>query len=157
MGNLRALAERATTGDLDGFAIWLERRLHVLRLLPQKLAESSWSRIQHSPRIITISRSSAVFAAVEGAWERGWQGSVVVLDGAPSGRGQDQAERLNRIGEASSRPDAGAPELLEEPGVVVMVGADAVGPSSFVNAVGTRMLLELAQNREVVCVLGKKG
>ena len=45
-----------------------------------------------------------------------------------------------------SQPDAVALSWLSA-GTVAVVGADAVGPSSFVNAVGTRVLLESARRR----------
>jgi len=149
MGNLRALAERARAGDPDSFAIWLEHRLDVLQTLPSRLAESSWPRVEIATRIVTLSRSGAVAAVVEGAWRRSWPGSVVVLDDGSSGCGKDQALRLAEFGEATSQPSASGPEWLEGSGVLVLAGADAVGPSRFFNAFGTRTLFELAGARGI--------
>ncbi|MEJ2580948.1 MAG: hypothetical protein P8127_04805 [Acidobacteriota bacterium] len=100
-----------------------------------------------------ISRSSAVAAVVEGAWQRGWKGSVAVLDGTAAGRGAEQAERLACSGTAVAQPDAAAPELLDRDAVVVLIGADAIGRTRFVNATGTAALLEAARAQSVETVL----
>jgi translation initiation factor 2B subunit (eIF-2B alpha/beta/delta family) len=69
---------------------------------------------------------------------------VVVLDGTSAGGGPDQARRLCDAGvDARSQPDGRAPVWLGD-GAVVVTGADAVGPARFVNAAGTRSMLELA-------------
>jgi translation initiation factor 2B subunit (eIF-2B alpha/beta/delta family) len=108
-------------------------------------AASPW--ISRAVRVVSISRSSAVAAAVEGAWRTGWRGSVVVLDGSSAGRGAEQVERLGRLGPAVSQPDAAAPRWLDLDGTLVAVGADAVGGRHFINCVGTSALLELAAAR----------
>ena len=150
MANLRSLAERAAA---PGFRRFLERRAGVLDTLANRLAANGWSYLEGSNTVVTISRSTAVAAVVEGAWERGWRGSVVVLDGTVTGCGQDQVRRLSASGTAVSRPDATAPSCLDKSGVVVLVGADAVGPQRFINTVGTRMLMELAAARGLQRVL----
>jgi hypothetical protein len=150
MANLRSLAARAAA---PGFRRFLERRAGVLDTLPHRLAAKGWPYLEGSITVVTISRSTAVAAVVEGAWERGWRGSVVVLDGTVTGCGEDQARRLSGFGEAVSRPDATAPSCLDTPGVVVLVGADAVGPRRFVNTAGTTMLMELATARGLQRVL----
>jgi len=90
---------------------------------------------------------------VEGAWQRGWDGSVVVLDGTASGRGADQASRLRASGPVVSRPDSAANRALEKPLAVVVVGADAVGKQRFVNSAGTGDLLQAARCACVATVL----
>jgi len=150
MANLRTVAARAAA---PGFDEWIERRAAVLDSLSHRLAANGWPRLEGSNTVVTISRSTAVAAVVEGAWERGWRGSVVVLDGTVTGCGQDQARRLSGSGEAVSRPDATAPSYLDGSGVVVLVGADAVGPRRFINSAGTTMLLELATARGLQRVL----
>ena len=109
--------------------------------------------LENAETVVTISRSTAVAAVVEGAWERGWGGSVTVLEGTASGHGSDQARRLSAFGRAILRPDAAAPETLNTADVVVVVGADAVGSRRFVNSAGTRDLLEQARLRCVKTVL----
>jgi len=150
MANLRSLAARAAAPDFDA---WLARRAGMLDELPNRLAANAWPHIECSNRVVTISRSSAVMAVVEGAWARGWRGSVVVLDGTSTGGGQDQARRLREFGAAVSRPDATAPSCLDASAVVVVVGADAVGPRRFINAAGTTMVMELAAARGLERVL----
>ncbi len=153
MANLRSLAEAAAEGQAEYFEKWLEQRCRVLDELPERLAAAAWPLIEGQGEIVTISRSTAVAAVVEGAWRQGWHGSVAVLDGAATGRGAEQARRLSKSGEARSLPDAAAPHALDGSGKLVMVGADAVAPSRFVNATGTTMLLELAAARKVDRVL----
>ena len=151
MANLRALAVEAETAS--EFTAWLARRTKVLRELPQRLAANAWPHIENSTSVVTLSRSSAVAAALEGAWERGWGGSVVVLEGTASGHGADQARRLEVSGRAISRPDTEAVVWLDVAVAVVLVGADAIGGRRFVNAAGTRQLLELSRQRDVGTVL----
>jgi translation initiation factor 2B subunit (eIF-2B alpha/beta/delta family) len=153
MANLRSLAAAAAEGDAEAFAEWLENRSQVLGALPERLAAAAWPLIEGRREIVTISRSTAVAAVVEGAWGSGWRGSVVVLDGTSTGRGPQQAMRLSISGEARSLPDAAAADVLGGSGKLVVVGADAVAPEHFVNSAGTTTLLELAKVRGVERVL----
>ncbi len=147
MANLVSLAVRAASDEPAAFRTWAAARLETLRGLEERLAGAAWPTVRDAAVLVSVSRSSAVAAVVRGAAVRGWHGRVVVLDGAPSGRGRDQARSLARTGlDVVSQPDATAPSWLE-PGSIVVVGADAVGPGSFVNAVGTRLLLEAAERR----------
>jgi translation initiation factor 2B subunit (eIF-2B alpha/beta/delta family) len=125
----------------------------VLDNLPKRLAANAWRLLENTRRVVTISRSSAVAAVVEGAWACGWNGSVVVLDGTASGRGVDQARSLRARGEAVSERDEAATKWLEGGAILVLVGADAVGARRFVNSAGTVGLLEEARRRRVDTVL----
>jgi translation initiation factor 2B subunit (eIF-2B alpha/beta/delta family) len=125
----------------------------VLEKLPDRLVANAWPFVENSQTVVTISRSSAVAAVLEGAWRRGWDGSVVVLDGTASGRGADQARRLETSGSVVSRPDSEASEVLKQPSVAVLVGADAVGRQRFVNSAGTGDLLTTARCAGVETVL----
>ena len=127
MANLRSLAARAAA---PAFRRFLERRAGLLDELPHRLAANAWPHIEGASTVVTISRSRTVAAVVEGARERGWRGSVVIQEGT-----------------------ATAPSCLDASAVVVLVGADAVGPRRFINAAGTTMLLELANARGVERVL----
>jgi translation initiation factor 2B subunit (eIF-2B alpha/beta/delta family) len=154
MANLRAMtAWMAAVESPASCVSRLARRAAVLEELPDRLAANAWPFVENSQTVVTISRSSAVAAVVEGAWGRGWDGSVVVLDGTASGRGGDQARRLGASGAVVSRPDSAASEALEQPSVVVLVGADAVGRQRFVNSAGTGDLLATARNTGVETVL----
>jgi translation initiation factor 2B subunit (eIF-2B alpha/beta/delta family) len=154
MANLRAMAAWMAAVESPASCVSrLARRAAVLEELPDRLAANAWPFVKNSAAVVTISRSSAVAAVLEGAWRRGWDGSVVVLDGTASGRGADQARRLRTSGSVTSRPDSAASEALEQPAVVVVVGADAVGRQRFVNSAGTRALLEAARRAGVDAVL----
>jgi translation initiation factor 2B subunit (eIF-2B alpha/beta/delta family) len=154
MANLRAMAAWMAAVESPASCVSrLVRRAAVLEQLPDRLAANSWPLVEKSQTVVTISRSSAVAAVVEGAWRRGWDGSVVVLDGTASGRGADQARRLAISGPAVSKPDGDAPKSLDQVSVVVLVGADAVGRLRFINSAGTGDLLEAARCAGVETVL----
>jgi len=154
MANLRAMVAWMAAVESPASCISrLARRAAVLAKLPERFAANAWPVLENSEMVVTISRSTAVAAVVEGAWERGWGGSVVVLDGTASGHGSDQASRLSAFGSAISRPDAAASEALDAAAVLVLVGADAVAERRFVNSAGTRNLLESARLRGVETVL----
>ena len=154
MANLRAMAAWMAAVESPASCVSrLARRADVLEELPERLAANAWPVVENAQTVVTISRSSAVAAVVEGAWRRGWDGSVVVLDGTASGRGADQASRLSASGSVVSRPDSAATQALREPSVVVVVGADAVGGRRFVNSAGTGDLLQAARCAGVATAL----
>ena len=153
MANLRAMAAWMAAVESPASCVSrLARRAAVLEELPDRLAANAWPRVEKTQTVVTISRSSAVAAVVEGAWRRGWEGSVVVLDGTASGRGADQARRLATSGPAVSRPDSEGPKSLHQD-VVVLGGADAVGRVRFINSTGTGDLLEAARSAAVEAVI----
>jgi translation initiation factor 2B subunit (eIF-2B alpha/beta/delta family) len=153
MANLRSMATWMAAVESPASCLSrLRRRAEVLDSLPERLAIKAWHLIKEAHRVITISRSSAVAAVVEGAWARGWNGSVVVLDGTASGRGADQVRSLRARGEALSERDGAASKWLRG-AVLVLVGADAVGDCRFVNSAGTGRLLEEARRSGVDTVL----
>ena len=71
MANLRGLAAVAADGDAELFRAWLEERSRTVARLPEMLAARAWPSIEGRREIVTISRSTAVAAVVEGAWDRG--------------------------------------------------------------------------------------
>jgi translation initiation factor 2B subunit (eIF-2B alpha/beta/delta family) len=154
MANLRSMAAWMAAVESPASCIArLARRAAVLEELSDRFAANAWPLVENRQMVVTISRSSAVAAVVEGAWQRGWKGSVAVLDGTAAGRGAEQAERLACSGTAVAQPDAAAPELLDRDAVVVLIGADAIGRTRFVNATGTAALLEAARAQSVETVL----
>jgi translation initiation factor 2B subunit (eIF-2B alpha/beta/delta family) len=154
MANLRAMAAWMAAVESPASCLSrLQRRAAILDELPERLAANAWHVLKGARRVLTISRSSAVASVVEGAWARGWQGSVVVFDGTAAGRGGDQARRLAASGRALSQPDAAVRKWLQTNAAIVVVGADAVGSSRFINSAGTRDLLEQARLREVETVM----
>ena len=153
MALLIGLAHRIAESSPEDLESLFERRLAVLTAAREALAAAALPWIEPAVGVLTISRSSAVAAAVKGAWRNGWGGRVVVLDGSGTGRGDEQARVLGRYGCVLSQPDAAAPRWLDEPRTLVAVGADAVGTERFVNCLGTRALLELAVARGVTTIL----
>lgn len=134
----------------------LEQRLETLLQLGTLLGRNALPILLEAEILVTISRSSAVFAAVNGAVQEGWSGRLFVLDGSPSGRGQEQAERLRRLGlDLRSLPDAAMLEAFDEASVAMLVlcGADAVGSKRIVNSQGTQLLAETAGARGVRRIL----
>jgi translation initiation factor 2B subunit (eIF-2B alpha/beta/delta family) len=146
MANLRHLGDLLRASDLDQVEHRLRRRLEVLDNLDALLGRSGAALLGGCARVVTVSRSSSVAAVLRGAAASGWRGEVVVLDGTSSGCGPKQAETLRDAGlDARSWPDGAVRWALDGDGdVVVVVGADAVAPSRFVNATGSRPLCELA-------------
>jgi translation initiation factor 2B subunit (eIF-2B alpha/beta/delta family) len=153
MANLVQLVEIVGAGvDLDRIEAALDARRSVLEKLPQLFAKNAVPLLERSERIVTISRSSAVAAVVGGLVQRGWCGQIIVLDGSVSGRGVDQAIRLESlVSDVRSQPDATAPTWVAEDGVKidVLVGADAVSDRFFINAIGTLLLFQLAERAGV--------
>lgn len=157
MANLRRLAmlleSRMPAAEL--FRI-LQARLEVLLRLGSLLGAQASASILGAVDLLTISRSSAVFAAINASIQKGWSGRVFVLDGSPSGRGKEQAERLRKLDlEVISLPDAAMLEAFDEASasLLVLSGADAVGSRRVVNSQGTHLLMEVAGSRRVRRVL----
>jgi len=153
MAPLAAIARRIGAGDMEGLQSFIEQRLGVLKLVPETLAARAMPWIERAAVVVSISRSSSVAAVLDGAWRKRWKGTVVILDGSSAGGGVEQAVLLAENGTVVSQPDAAAPRWLDEPRTLVAVGADAVGPDRFVNCVGTKMLLELANARNLPAIL----
>ena len=163
MANLRRLAlEMQHADDLDAAQQRWTERLEALHTLGVRLVEHGAALVVACDVVVTISRSAAVRSLVEGVASRGWCGRVVVLDGTVSGRGRDQAAALYEAGlDVRSLPDGAMLEAFDEPASsgLIVVGADAVSSRRFVNAQGTRLLLEVGEalgvRRVVVADSGK--
>ncbi len=153
MANLRNLARELGRGEPAAVEAALRRRRELLSRLDESLAASAWPWIEVARRLLTLSRSSAVAAVVEGASERGWRGETVVFDGSPAGGGTEQASRLaGTVGRVRSQPDASMSSWFGGGSVLALIGADAVSPKRIVNVSGTAVLLELASVRSVPVV-----
>ncbi|MCP4895910.1 MAG: hypothetical protein GY906_02960 [bacterium] len=153
MANLTALSRDILSCKrvADAEELLVDRQRLIIEL-PHKLAENAGPVLQDCMRLVTLSRSSAVASVVLGLANGGWGGGVVVLDGSPSGRGQDQAEWLATQGlTVVSQPDATASRWLDDRDIKtgVVVGADAISESWFLNAAGSNLLFELAERRRL--------
>jgi len=154
MANLRRLAHELARPELAEVESRLRHRLAVLDELGDRLAAAAWPLLDGVPRVLTLSRSSAVAAVLLGAWRRGWRGETLVFDGSPAGGGADQAAELARtMDRVRSLPDAVMRDGFEGASTRVVVGADAVGRDRFVNVSGTALLVELAAARAVPVTL----
>jgi len=157
MANLRrisAMLERRPTAE--ELAAWSTSRINILSRLDEFFASHAAREINRRETLITISRSSAVFSAITGTARRGWKGRVFVLDGTPSGRGKDHAARLRETGlDAFSLPDGAILEAFDVPAgrLLVLCGADAIGPSRVINSQGTQVLAEIAGARSIARML----
>lgn len=150
MANLRNLAREVARGDVAEARNWLQRRSRLLAEFDERFTAAAWPFVEGAERLLTISRSSAVAAVLEGAWRRGWRGETVVFDGSAAGGGADQAAALaQKIGGIRSQPDSTMAGWFAGEGSRVLVGADAVSPKRLINVSGTRNLLELASARSV--------
>lgn len=159
MANLRNLARELARGDVASAVDWLERRWRLLSELDERFAAAAWPFVEGAGRLLSISRSSAVAAVLEGAWRRGWRGETVVFDGRATGGGVAQAAALaERMGRVRAQPDSTMAGWFAGDDVRVVVGADAISPERLVNVGGTRNLLELASVHEVpVIVIADSG
>jgi translation initiation factor 2B subunit (eIF-2B alpha/beta/delta family) len=154
MANLRNLARELARGEPAAARDWLQRRSVLLSELDERFAAAAGPVIEGAGRVLTISRSSAVAAVLEGAWRRGWRGEAVVFDGSAAGGGVDQAARLaRRMGRVHAQPDSTMARWLAGDRICVLVGADAVSTERLVNVSGTWPLLELAAARSVPVVV----
>src|SRR5262245_45414088 len=115
----------------------------LLRLRPQGLLDSS-----RPLRLVTCSASAVVEATIRYVSGRG---SVIACcaESRPRLEGRTMAAKLATDGVSIELyTDAGI-SLAVPKADAVIVGADAVGPSSFINKVGTRALCALANSASV--------
>jgi len=123
----------------------LGRRIAAARRAPGVIAAKAGALVGKGRRIITISRSSTVLAALA-ALE---PGRVLCLESEPGGEGRRLAAALDERGvPAETVPDEdlyAAVKRVE----LGLCGADTVTEHLFVNKIGTRRLAE------VLCALGK--
>jgi len=117
------------------------------------------------PAVLTLSRSGTVRTGLAALRQAGWDPVVMVGEGRPGNEGRDLARDLRDPGrgrgvDARLVTDAAvaalaagsSPRGLWSPDpehTAVLVGADAVGPESFLNKVGTRALASAACERGV--------
>ena len=140
--------ERTTTPE--GFArtagVWVRREMHRLQEEEARLARTARRRFPlRARRVVTISRSRSVLAALSALPPSRRPALVSVLESQPGGEGRLFAGDLRRVGlRARTIPDAAGIRAVRAADLVLL-GADAVfANGSVAHKVGTRRLAEAA-------------
>jgi translation initiation factor 2B subunit (eIF-2B alpha/beta/delta family) len=130
---------------MKAFYACLER----LRKAPLEAARMCLGVLRYARDIVTYSRSSQVILALKEAREWGGDFFVKISEGRPMLEGVEAARELASLGlRVRLVVDAALPLELEGADLL-LVGADAVGPSGLVNKVGTRTLVSEARRLKV--------
>jgi len=139
-------AARAAAGA--ALATYLRR----LRSGPAEAAARAGALVPAGARVLTLSRSSTVLAALRAAGPGGAL-QVVCLESRPGLEGRRLAQELAAAAiRATVAPDAAVAALL--PGcALALVGADAIGDAGVVNKIGTHVLALAARAAGVPCYL----
>ena len=109
-----------------------------LRQAPAQVADRAEALIPAGGKVLTVSSSSTVRAALlEAARRRSF--SVVCTESRPNLEGRALAAELAQAGlDVTLAPDAGITSLIRSCDVV-LVGADSIGDLGVVNKIGTRL------------------
>jgi len=122
---------------------------HQIHIREAAIAELVLTLIPEKARIVTISRSTTVQAALRHAQHAGRRFSVVCAEGRPGYEGRTMASELNEYGVAVTVViDALAISMAAEADLV-LVGSDHVRDNELVNKVGTYGLALAAQASNV--------
>lgn len=114
-----------------------------------KIAEQAVPLVAKHLRLFTHSYSSTVAVALELAFRDGHAIEVFLSEARPAFEGRRMAERLARAGlTVHLGVDDARGHMLNEVGLVVL-GADHVSETSFVNKIGSRSLALLARVRKI--------
>lgn len=95
-------------------------------------------------RVVTLSASSTVAAAVVAAVREGRELEVVCLESRPMSEGRDLARRLARADVPVVYAVDAAAWSLTRGSAAVLLGADSIGDAGVVNKIGSRALAEAA-------------
>ncbi len=147
----RRADERDLGRELRG---WIDRWGQQLRDEPDRLTAVAHRFLPPGARVLTLSRSSSVRAALSGLPRSRRPREVLVLESLPGGEGRLLARELRTAGvRARLVPDAEGTELVR--GVdLVLLGADAVyADGSLVHKVGTRRIAVSARAAGVPVVV----
>jgi translation initiation factor 2B subunit (eIF-2B alpha/beta/delta family) len=147
MAGLRTAATIARGPDaaaaLGRFRIQVARASHAIAR--HAVGVLTLRRAEGACRIVTCSASAAVQAVVVALAER-IDVALACAEGRPRLEGLDLAARLAQRGiPVEVYTDAGIGTALDRADAL-LVGADAVGPSAFINKVGTHALCALASS-----------
>lgn len=157
----RAAVARLFHRRLEGLGS--DRRALAGRLV--MLARELWGPARSRLTVLTLSRSGSVLAGLEALLANGLSITAVVGEGRPGQEGAGLARDLGGRGaEVKLVTDAalvaltagsGPPDALRvaPESSAVVVGADAMGPETWVNKVGTRPLAAAALERGIPVVV----
>ncbi len=119
-------------------------RSEAARSLDQ-IARRAVGMLEPDCRVFTLSGSETVVRTLEEAHRLGLLREVVVAESRPMMEGKQLARRLGASGVATTLVVDAATALYVRRCDVVLVGADAVGSTSFVNKIGTWCAIRAAR------------
>ena len=123
----------------------------ALRLSMEALCRQAIEIIPPHATVLTYSNSTTVTAVLHHARAEGHLDRVLLSEARPAYDGRALAHSLAEIGVVIDySTDMGLFAKLREADLVVL-GADAIFPTHFLNKIGTRALAELAQIRNIPC------
>jgi translation initiation factor 2B subunit (eIF-2B alpha/beta/delta family) len=147
-----ALAALDGAGDVDGARRRVAREAEAFRTRLEEEGRRAGAHaakaLDAGARVMTLSDSSTVRAALLGAGERGPL-EVICLEGRPMQEGRALARTLAGAGlRVTCAVDAAAEALVADCDAVLL-GADSVGDRGIVNKIGSAGLIRAAGSREV--------
>ena len=156
MASIRNLTERAKAaarvGSLANTETAIDRVIEELASSTERIAREAQSLLAGVGRVVTISASSTVAAALRNAHAANPGLTVVCPESRPLREGVTLAESLADAGIAATVcTDALAPSMVQGADVV-LVGGDALAPNGLVNKSGTFPLALAAEHLQVPCV-----
>lgn len=155
LANTVLLATESATTELAARIFHEIRAFRVgLQRMPREIARRFLPRVPRGSTILTYSYSSTVLDALLAAHHPRKNIRVICSESRPMLEGRRMAMRLAQAGvRVSFVVDALLPGLVAEADLVVS-GADAVFADGFVNKVGTRVLVQAAEEMGVpFCLL----
>jgi translation initiation factor 2B subunit (eIF-2B alpha/beta/delta family) len=154
-GRVLSAAERAVLSGLppeaarDAVRVECERSVERADAALAALALHGARLVAPGAVAATLSASSAVAAVLEAAAARGTAPSVILSESRPALEGVAMARRLGEAGIAATvTTDAALPGAVSR-AALVLVGADSVSESEFVNKTGTYALALAAREAAV--------
>ena len=156
MASIRNLVERAKAaarvGSLSNTGHAIDRFVEELDSSTERIAREAQALLAHVERVVTISASSTVAAALRDAHQADPHLRVVCPESRPLREGVTLAESLTGAGMAATVcTDALAPSMVRDADVV-LIGGDALAPEGLVNKSGTFPLALAAGHFHVPCV-----
>ncbi len=150
MASIRNLAERAKAaarvGSVSNAQNAVGQFVEELDASTERIAREAQSLLSDVDRVVTVSASSTVAAAVRNAHMANPGLAVVCPESRPLREGVTLAESLAGAGLAATVcADALAPSLVRDADIV-LVGGDALAPEGLVNKIGTFPLALAAQH-----------